>query len=503
MRFGLQSGACFRAGVLSVLLFSTAPGEAQAPLTITVQPGTRQTFAGLGASIFPWTPAAVYSQQVSPAQTRLMARLLWHDASLRSVRLWVHPGEEPVAYYVDGYVGTHKLPDAIAAGATDLVLAPDHIPPAMNDGHGYLQNDAIPQYAALLAGFIADFKAQTGILINHCGVLNEPNDRPVKPSDAQWPVLIKALRAALDARGLRAVGIVAPESANCGADAYAVVDSIHADPDAWRDLEGIATHSYNNAATEDMAARRQGKEYWVTEAGGITDSDEQAGDQVQAASASSHFLNDVNHGVTHWQFFIGTEYADPAGNTDRILKYDPKTPTRPFRLTVLQKYYSLRQLSGAFDVGAVFRHSLSSLDGEMTYTYGKKPHLNAAAAKNPDGSWAIGLSNFTAPSFQDADDPGNFPLHNSGYHAQGYAVTVRVSELMTVPALRFTVHRSGVTSSEAVVMHHGVVLVPNVGPLDLITLRSSRRQRTPVKRGVPQKAAGVKINALMRKEPFE
>lgn len=462
----------------SALPQAACPAQAQTapvPLTITVRPGPRQVFSGLGASIFPWTPAAVYNQQVTPAQTRQMARLLWHDARLRSVRLWIHPGEEPVAYYVDGYVGTHKLPDALAAGATDLILAPDHIPPAMNDGHGYIRGDAIPQYAALLAGFIADFKARTGILINRCGALNEPNDRPVKPSDAQWPVLVKALRAALDSRGLQAVGIVAPESANCGADAYAAVDSIHADPAAWRDLAGLATHSYNNAATEDMAQRRGGKEYWVTEAGGITDSDEAAGDRLQAASAASHFLNDVNHGVTHWQFFIGAEYADPAGNTDRLLKYDPKTAAQPFHLTVLQKYYSLRQLSGAFDIGAVFRHSLSSLDGEMTCTYGKKPRINAAAAKNPDGSWAIGLSNFTAPNFSDADDPQSFPLHNSGYHAQVYTVTVRVAELAKVPALRFTVHRAGsaIPAIPAMlVMRHGVLTVPSVGPLDLVTLRS-------------------------------
>ena len=462
------------------LLFSAlpqagCPAQAQTapvPLTITVQSGPRQAFAGLGASIFPWTPAKVYNAQVSPAQTREMARLLWHDARLRSVRLWIHPGEEPVSYYVDGYVGTRKLPDALAAGATDLILAPDHLPPAMNDGHGYIRNDAIPQYAALLAGFIADFKAQTGILINHCGVLNEPNDRPVKPSDAQWPVLIKALRAALNARGLQAVGIVAPESANCGPDAYAVVDSIHADPAAWRDLEGIATHSYNNAATEDMAGRRRGKQYWTTEAGGSANADEKAGDRLQAAGASSRFLNDVNHGVTHWQFFIGTEYDDPAGNTDRILKYDPQTAARPFHLTVLQKYYSLKQLSAVFDAGAVFRHSLSSSEGEMTFTYGKKPHLNAAAARNPDGSWAIGLSNFTAPEFQDSDNPADFPLHNSGYHAQVYAVTVRVPELAQVPSLRFAVHRSGSASPETAVMHHGILTVPSVGPLDLVTLRS-------------------------------
>lgn len=443
-------------------------------VTITVQPGAQQVFAGLGASIFPWTPAAVYNAQVTPAQTKEMAHLLWHDARLRSVRLWIHPGEEPVSYYVDGYIGTHKLPDAIAAGATDLILAPDRMPPSMNDGHGFIRDDAIPQYAALLADFIAQFQAKTGILINYCGVLNEPNDRPVKPSNAQWPVLIKALRAALDARGLHTVGIVAPESANCGADAYAVVDSIHADPVAWKDLQGIATHSYNNAATEDMARFAQGKAYWITEAGGVTGTGEAAGDNLQAASAASRFLNDVNHSVTHWQYFIGFEQADPRDNTQRILKYD----IAPFRLTLLQKFFYLKQITQAFDIGAVFRHSLSSLNGEMTYTYGKKPQLNAAAARNPDGSWAIGLSNYTSPSFLDADDPKDFVMHNSGYHARILAVTVRVPELAQVKSLRFAVYRSrsrpGAAPMEYAVMHRGILTVPTVGPLELVTLRSKK-----------------------------
>lgn len=462
----------------------SSPASADAPaqsVTITVQPGARQAFAGTGTSIFPWTPSPLYHRQVTPAQNRYMARLLWHDARLRSARLWIIPGDQPVDFYVDGYVRTGKLPEAIAAGCTDLILAPDRVPPAFEGAsaggsQSYIRDDAIPQYAALLAGFIRQFKDKTGILINHCGILNEPNDRPVKLSDAQWPVMIRDLRQALDTRRLRAVGIVAPESANCGGDAYAVVDSLHADPAAWGGLQGIATHSYNNAATEDMAKRSGGKQYWITEAGGITDADEGPEDALQAASVASRFLNDVNHGVTHWQFFIGAEQADPKGNTGRILKFDPETASSPFRLTVLQKYYYLKQLSETFDLGAVFRHSLSSLDGEMTYTYGKKPRLNAAAARNPDGSWGIGFSNFTSPAFTDADDPKNFAQHNSGYAARTFEVTVRVPELAAVKSLRFAAHRSSSGVSDrptgVLVMHSGVLVVPAAGPLNLITLRS-------------------------------
>jgi len=44
------------------------------------------------------------------------------------------------------------------------------------------------------------------------------------------------------------------------------------------------------------------------------------------------------------------------------------------------------------------------LDPEMTWTYGKKPKLIAAAARNADGTWAVGLANFTHASFTDRRD---------------------------------------------------------------------------------------------------
>lgn len=462
---------------LIVLLFPFSAWASPSAISITVQPGARQTFRGLGASVFPWTPSVVYNAQVTPAQTQQMAHLLWHDARLRSVRLWIHPGQEPIDYYIDGYVRTHKLPEAIAAGAKDLILAPDYIPKAMNDGHGYIREAFIPEYAALLAGFIREFRDKTGILINNCGVLNEPNDRPVKFSDAQWPVMVKALRQALNAHGLQTVKIVAPESANCGTDAYAIGDSFKADPEAWQDLAGVATHSYNNAATEDMAGRVVDKEYWITEAGGMTDTDETAGAAMQAASVASRFLNDVNHRVTHWQFFIGAEQTDPRGNTGRILKYD----VSPFRLTILQKYYSLKQLSDTFDVGASFRHSLSSLDGEMTYTYSHapehKPHLNAAVAQNPDGTWGIGLSNFTSDTFAAPSTPA-WVREQGGYPAQTFTIAIRVPELALIKTLLFAVRRSNAGANDVpvgmLVMHQGRLTVPNIGPLDVITLRSMK-----------------------------
>ena len=217
---GLAAVACGRAA--GQVLPVQVPPPVQSPsvvqdVTITALPGARQTFAGLGASIFPWTPSAVYNAQVTPAHTRLMARLLWRDARFRSARLWFHPadyapapGQRRIAFCVDGYARTGKLPAALAAGATDLLLAPNEIPPYMGDGHGYINDADLPNYAALLADFIQDFKAHTGILFTAAGILNEPNDRPVRFRDAQWPVMVKDLRRALDARGLRQVEVVAP-----------------------------------------------------------------------------------------------------------------------------------------------------------------------------------------------------------------------------------------------------------------------------------------------------
>ena len=470
----------FPAGLPALMLTAFAPAQAQTPVTIIVEEGARQKFAGLGASVFPWTTAALYKTQVTPAQDKEMARLLWRDAHFRNVRVWFHPndyapkpGERNIAFYVDGYVKTGKFADVIAAGAKDFTLAPNEIPGYMSDGKGYIRREAIADFAALLADFIKDFKKETGVLINVAGIMNEPNDQPIKLYDAQWPVMIREFRKALDGRGLRGVKILAPESANCGADAYAVVDAIRADPLAWKALDGIATHSYNNAATADMMRRAVGKAYWITEAGGMSDRDEDAGDAIQAASITSRLLNDLNHGVTNWQFFIGAEQADPRGNTGRVLKFD----LAPYRLTILQKYWYLKSVSNAIGVGAAMRHCVSNTEGEMTYTYGKKPRLNVAAARNADGTWGIGVSNFTSDYFT---NPKTDKWHREqgGEAAQTFDVTIKVAELANADSLTFAARRSNsgvnAVSIAPVVMRHGTLTICNVRPLDCIALRSLR-----------------------------
>ena len=220
-----------------------------------------------------------------------------------------------------------------------------------------------------------------------------------------------------------------------------------------------------------------GKEFWITEAGGgglSLPGTEQPVDGLEAASAASRFLNDMNHRVTRWVWFIGvmdiTKFPVDNDNVQRLIEFQPQRPA-DWYLPFL-KYYYLRRLSDTFDVGSVFRHSVSSSEGDMTYTYGRKPRLNAAAAKNPDGTWGVGLSNFTGDGFlQDTQQNRD----NSGYPPENLAVTVRVPELASAGDVPFHLHRNSATLRDIdeglVILHHGEANV-TIAPQELVTLRS-------------------------------
>lgn len=464
---------------------------ASAAVTITVQPGARQAFGGFGASALNFGHEY---QTLTLGQRRTLSRT-WRDLHFHTLRLWLNtnkyapaPGVRDLTEFRGCYVDSHLIADAQAQGVTTLLLAPDGLPPFMKqkgpDGPFQTGMELIPSqadaYADLLADVIQRLQAEAKVHINVTGIQNEPNDLD-RFTPAEIVQVVKRLRADLDRDGLQGVGIIAPENANVDGALYEAVDTLHADPIAWNALLGIASHSYGNAATNEIAEKIAGpnglntKPYWMTEAS--DNGPEAPGNAERAASLASRFLGDMNRRVTRWIHFVGFEVPDPNDNSTRILAYTP----RPFAVTTFQKYFYYKQLSSAFDVGAVFRRSRSSLDGDMLWGSSKKPFLSAAAAKNPDGTWAFGLSNYTSPEFSDADDPNNFALHTSGRHAQVFAVTVRVPELASVKILRFAVHRSGSGVNDVpdgtAVMHSGVVTVPKVGPLELVTLRSLSQKK--------------------------
>ncbi len=413
--------------------------------------------------------------------------MMWRDLRFNTLRLWLNtdeyrptPGAHDLSHFRTMYVDSGLIKDARANGVTTLLLAPDKLPPYMSEGNN-IKDDQVEPYAALIADFLAQLQKETGITLGVTGIQNEPNNANNGPGIFSAPQLVravKALRVELDKRGLQSVKIIAPETGSPDNVHNTFMNALQADPQAWKSLAGAASHSYNMAANSDAeryvagANGRNSKEYWMTEAS--DNGPENPGDIRRAVSLSARFLNDANHRVTNWIHFLGFDINDPGDNATRIIAYT----VNPAKITVFKKYYAYQQLAQAFDVGTVFRNSTSSIDGDMTWTFGLKPRVISSTARNPDGSWSIGLTNYTADSFsgvQGGDETWN---REQGGHspAQNYSVTIRVDELKNRPAVPFTVVRTNAAKSnaksETVVMRGGQVTVP-IASQELVTLRST------------------------------
>lgn len=455
-------------------------------ITISVQAGERQTFAGLGASAGNW--GGEY-QSLSPSERAQLSRKLWRDLHFKIFRLWFNVdeysperGTHDLARFRNQYVQSGAIADAQANGVTTLLLAPDHLPPYMRSSErvdGPINDAEVESFVALIAEGIRQLRDEDGIVIHATGIENEPDMTPQQVVRA-----VVRLRAELDKRGLKAVKIIASEASSVDDRFYAQLDALKADRVAWDALSGISSHSYNMAATDRAASYiagpdgRNTKDYWMTEASdnGPEDEGMTGVPAARAASLAARFLNDMNHRVTHWVHFLGAEstaapYTDDA---TRIIAFEAK----PFRTKVMKKYYTYQQLSQAFEVGAVFRDSQSSLDGDMTWTYGRKPHLVAATARNPDGSWSSAICNFTSNSFLKVQGWGDdqWNVEQGGHTpAQPYRVSLQVDELKNHAAISFQVHRTNDAmkniAAETVVMKNGAVVI-EVAPLELVTLRS-------------------------------
>jgi hypothetical protein len=245
------------------------------------------------------------------------------------------------------------------------------------------------------------------------------------------------------------------------------VNAIKSDAAAWAGLQGIATHSYNMAATEDFAQTiaGTGKEYWITETG--DNGPERADDESFAAMSAARFLNDMNHGVTDLIWFIGVSTSDNlASDGDSATKlgvYDKATG----QLFKPLKYWYFMQQRTVFEFGTTFRHTTSASEGDMTYTYGRKPAVNVAAGINADSTWAAGIVNDTGIPLSNAD--------TSWHAAQTYNVSLTINELVGKPDLRFAVYRSSAGQHNEfaglATMHNGQLTL-TVNPKQLVSIRA-------------------------------
>jgi O-glycosyl hydrolase len=307
-----------------------------------------------------------------------------------------------------------------------------------------------------------------GVPITAAGILNEPNDRPIRFTNKQWPIMVKTLRFLLDNRGLRDVAIIAPEAASGDKWAEDTFDAIASDKDAWGGLGGVATHTYNMGATAALLEKSRGKPYWQTESSTPGPEADDATAFMNAATTGARALSDLNHGVTHWLWFIGYERGDPTDNGVRLIRYDASRPDGDVHFT--RKYFVLQQLSQAFANGAAIYPCESSTENSMTFTYGRKPALLAAAAKNADGSWAIAVQNYTSDRFAGLKDEDRAQAGPD----RGRTITVTI-HLPAVENATFAVRRTNETVRNAedgqIAMKKGKITVP-VDPLELVTLRA-------------------------------
>ena len=138
-----------------------------ATVTITVQPGARQTFVEFGASLLNFNGDY---QKLTRPQARSLSRIFWGGLRFNTLRRWSSsdqyapvPGAHDLRQFRTCYVDSHIVADAQANGVTTLLLAPNHLPAYLaerrphgssQNGGNALQRGAEGDYAALLAEFI-------------------------------------------------------------------------------------------------------------------------------------------------------------------------------------------------------------------------------------------------------------------------------------------------------------------------------------------------------------
>jgi len=112
---------------------------------------------------------------------------------------------------------------------------------------------------------------------------------------------------------------------------------------------------------------------------------------------------------------------------------------------------------------------------QLAWTYGRKPKITAAAGRNLDGSWVLGISNHTLEP--EMIGTGKFNRDNAGHPSERFEVTLQVDELAGAGTLPFQIERSDAEyvnrDAGSLVMENGRVTV-TVDPLELVTPRSTQ-----------------------------
>ena len=424
------------------------------PVRLLVQESPSQTLKGFGCSL-------VDFHNIPDSACPELFDKVFGVLRMNILRLWVESGQKSdLATMKQAFLKSYGDPKALVENARKRGVDTFLLAPARGESS---PQEPVSEYAHKLGAFIELLKNELGVEVQATGIANEP----LGFTPEQVAETVRTLRADLDERGFKSIGIIAPESASADSSGLNAIRAIRADPAAWTALRGIATHSYNMAATPQFASLLDGtdKEYWMTESS--DNGYEGLADANRASSELARFLNDLNNGVTHWIWFIGF-YESPGLQTDldnatKLIVYDRLQG----KVVPLLKYDWFRQARAAFPSGSRIYRLRAEPGGELVFTYGKKPILNAAAAQRPDGGWSLGVVNLTGVE----PDTSICQFHP----AAPLEITWEVPALADVPKLNFEVQRSSATerfsSAGIAVMRNGKLTLP-IAPRQLITLTS-------------------------------
>jgi hypothetical protein len=193
---------------------------------------------------------------------------------------------------------------------------------------------------------------------------------------------------------------------------------------------------------------------------------------------------DLNHLCNVWMFYVGIKGVESdwrmSGHQNTAF-YMILYRTEEQDWNYLLKSWYFKQASATIKPGAIVRRASTNLlqtnpekydlktDSTMVYAYGRKAPLYLASAVNTDGSWGIGLTNFTG-------DIIDTPL-TMAFPPVSFRLTVTIEELADSGDIGFTLHRCNATApyihnEGTVLMHDGMVSIDSIGPFDMITLLS-------------------------------
>jgi O-glycosyl hydrolase len=449
--------------------------------TITVHADGRQTFEGFGAGQSLWDAQQGYDSLPDSVRDTL-SRFLWSDLNFRYLRLRStirECGDTNDNCAASVYRNYKRYLQDAKKHQKELivVLAP----------HGVVGTD-IDSYAHRYALQIKALR-DSGVVVKYTGISNEPDIETYLTAE-QVPICINAFRRNLDSLGLNDVQIIAPENSSSDPKGRLYVNAILNNPQATQSTAAFATHSYNISITDEMTALVKSqvlggtKSYWTTEASEF--GTEKWEDAKEASSALSRYFADMNHLCSVWMFYVGIKGVE----SDWRMSGEKNTAfymilyrTAEHDWRYLLKCYYFRQIGQTIVPGAVMRKATTNLrqvsalynkieDSTMVYGFGRKPPLYLAAGVNPDGSWGIGITNYTSDSLPRDTSITAFAA------ATAYNVAVKIEELADSGDISFAAYRCNAVApyihkDSAVLMQNGTMTVDSIGPFDMITLRSA------------------------------